>query len=92
MALRDWFSQRTPLQLALERGTKPGADLAEELERIDDYKIKSQADADATRRSRSSRHTKGFSTRPAVILSTLTGYSVVASLHMHSTITSGLSR
>jgi hypothetical protein len=47
MAFKDWFSRRTPLQLALERGTQPGADLAEQLRKLGDYSIKSEADAEA---------------------------------------------
>jgi hypothetical protein len=47
MAFKDWFSRRTPLQLALERGTQPGGDLAEELRRLGEYAIKSHADAEA---------------------------------------------
>ncbi len=47
MALKDRFSRKTPLQLALLRGTQPGADLADELRKLEDYSIKSQADAEA---------------------------------------------
>ncbi len=47
MALRDWIPRRTPLQLALERGNKSGADLAAELRKLGDYMIKSEADAEA---------------------------------------------
>lgn len=47
MAFKDWFSRRTPLQLVLDRGTQPGADLADELRKLRDYSIKSQADAEA---------------------------------------------
>src|SRR5262245_54948991 len=47
MGLKDWFSRRTPLQLALERGMQPGADLADELRGLGDYSIRSQADAEA---------------------------------------------
>jgi hypothetical protein len=41
------FSRRTLLQLALERGIKPGADLEDELEKLHDYSIKSKVDAEA---------------------------------------------
>jgi hypothetical protein len=47
MALRDWFSRRTPLQLALDRGTQPGADLADEVRKLRNYTIKSEAEAEA---------------------------------------------
>lgn len=47
MTFRDWFSRRTLLQVALERGTQPGGDLDEEIQRLNDYKIKSRADAEA---------------------------------------------
>jgi hypothetical protein len=47
MAFKDWFSRRTSLQLALHRGTQAGADLADELRKVQDYSIKSQADAEA---------------------------------------------
>ncbi|QEH35985.1 hypothetical protein OJF2_45430 [Aquisphaera giovannonii] len=47
MALRDWFSRRTPLQAALDRGTRPGGDLAAELNRLEDYTVTSRADAEA---------------------------------------------
>jgi hypothetical protein len=47
MALMDWFSHRTPLRLALERGTKPGADLADELRKLQEFSIESKADAEA---------------------------------------------
>ena len=40
-------SGRTPLVLALKRGTQRGADLGNELRRLGDYKIKSKADAEA---------------------------------------------
>ena len=47
MAFKDWFSRRSPLQLALERGTRPGSNLADELRGLRDYSIKSKADAEA---------------------------------------------
>ena len=47
MAFKDWFSRRTRLQLAVERGTQPGADLADELRTLHDYSIQSNADAEA---------------------------------------------
>jgi hypothetical protein len=47
MAFQDWFSRRSPLQLAFERGTQPGADLSDELRKLGDYTVKSQADAEA---------------------------------------------
>lgn len=47
MAFKDWFSRKTPLQLALERGTQPGADLSDEMRNLRNYSIKSQADAEA---------------------------------------------
>jgi hypothetical protein len=47
MALRDWFVKRSPLQLALERGLKPGGDVGAELRQLGDYPVKSQSDAEA---------------------------------------------
>src|SRR5947209_3852604 len=47
MARKHWFHRRTALQLALERGTRPGADLADELRELRDYSITSRADAEA---------------------------------------------
>lgn len=47
MAIRDWFSRRTPLQIALDRGTQADGDLGEGLRRLGEYSIKSQADAEA---------------------------------------------
>src|ERR1700722_4955016 len=47
MKLKDWFSGGSPLQLAIERGLKPGANLVAELDALDDYKIKSKGDAAA---------------------------------------------
>lgn len=47
MAFTDWFSRKTLLELALERGSQPGADLADELRRLDDYSLKSERDAEA---------------------------------------------
>src|SRR5262245_1328817 len=47
MAFKDWFSRATQLQLALQQGTQPGADLADELRKLGDYSIKSQEDAEA---------------------------------------------
>ena len=47
MTFKEWFSRRSPLQLALDRGTQPGSDLAAELRELKDYSIKSQADAEA---------------------------------------------
>jgi hypothetical protein len=47
MALKGRFSRGTPLQLALERGTQPGAKLGDELEQLNDYSIKSRSDAEA---------------------------------------------
>lgn len=38
-------SKPSPLQLALERGMKPGGDLAAELRKLDDYPIRSRQDA-----------------------------------------------
>ncbi len=47
MAMKDWFGRRTALQLALQRGTQPGADLANELRKLDDYSIKTREDGKA---------------------------------------------
>jgi hypothetical protein len=47
MALKDWFSRRTLLQLALERGMRPGADLQSELFKLGEFTITSKADAEA---------------------------------------------
>jgi hypothetical protein len=47
MALKDWFSRPTALQLALKRATQPGGDLSEELRRLGDYSVNSEADAKA---------------------------------------------
>ena len=47
MSLKDWFKGGTPLQLAIERGLKPGGDLVAELDDLDDYTIKSKRDAQA---------------------------------------------
>ncbi|MCS7046606.1 MAG: hypothetical protein NZO58_09645, partial [Gemmataceae bacterium] len=47
MALGNWFSKRTPLQLALERGLTDGADLGGEIKRLGDFTIASRADAEA---------------------------------------------
>jgi len=46
MAFKDWFAPRSRLQLALERGMKPNADLQKELRQIGEYKIKSHRDAE----------------------------------------------
>jgi hypothetical protein len=46
MAVRDWFSRRTALQLALKRGLEPAGDLASELEKLREYNLKSRADAE----------------------------------------------
>jgi hypothetical protein len=47
MARNYSSSHGTPLQLALERGTQAGGDLAGELRRLGDYKVKSKEDAEA---------------------------------------------
>lgn len=47
MSVGDWFRRRTPLQLALERCRRSGADLSEELRRLGDYSIRRRADAEA---------------------------------------------
>jgi hypothetical protein len=47
MALQGRFSRGTPLQLALDRGTRPGAKLGDELGQLSDYSIKSQSDAES---------------------------------------------
>jgi hypothetical protein len=47
MAMKDWFSRPTPLQLALERGMQPGGDLSDELDNLGEISIESQADAEA---------------------------------------------
>jgi hypothetical protein len=47
MALRDWFRKRTPLQLALDRGVQPGADLSDEIRGLGEVRVESRADAEA---------------------------------------------
>jgi hypothetical protein len=47
MALRDWFSRRSTLQLALERGLRAGGDLRKELNSLGEIAITSKADAQA---------------------------------------------
>lgn len=47
MAFKDWFSRKSRLQLALDRGTQPGADIADELRKLKNYSIKSHGDAEA---------------------------------------------
>jgi hypothetical protein len=47
MALKDFFSRRTPLQMALDRGTQPGGKLRDELRRLGDFQVKSRTDAEA---------------------------------------------
>src|SRR5690349_13952018 len=47
MAFKDWFKRRSPLQLALDRGFQPGADLADELATLGEYTIKTIDDVDA---------------------------------------------
>jgi hypothetical protein len=45
MAFKSWFSRPTPLRLALDRGTRPGGKLADELRNLGDYKFGSESDA-----------------------------------------------
>jgi hypothetical protein len=47
MALKGGFSRITPLQLALERGMRPGAKLGDELGQLGEYSIKAKSDAEA---------------------------------------------
>ena len=47
MALRGWFSKGTPLQLALDRGMRPGAKLDDELIQLGEFSIKARSDAEA---------------------------------------------
>jgi hypothetical protein len=47
MALRDWFSRQSPLQRALKRGMAEGGDLSDEIHALEDYSLKSKADAEA---------------------------------------------
>ena len=47
MALKGSFSRGTPLQLALDRGMRPGAKLGDELGQLGDYSIKAKSDAEA---------------------------------------------
>ena len=47
MALKGGFSRVTPLQLALDRGMRPGAKLGDELGQLGEYSIKSKSDAEA---------------------------------------------
>jgi hypothetical protein len=47
MAVPDQSPKRAPLQLALERGVQPGADLAEEIRGLGDVQVESRADAEA---------------------------------------------
>lgn len=44
MPLKDWFLRKSPLQLALERGMKPGGDLSHELRSLGDYTVCAPAD------------------------------------------------
>jgi hypothetical protein len=47
MALKGRFSRGTPMQLALDRGTQPGAKLGDELGQLSDYSIKARSDAES---------------------------------------------
>lgn len=48
MAFKDWFTRRTRLQLALNRGIQPGGDLVKEIGNLGrDYAISSKTDAEA---------------------------------------------
>ena len=47
MALKGGFSRVTPLQLALDRGMRPGAKLGDELGQLGEYSIKAKSDAEA---------------------------------------------
>ena len=47
MPVGDWFTKRTPLQLAIERGLKPGADLEGEIRSLGDYTVNGRGDAEA---------------------------------------------
>ena len=47
MALKGGFSRVTPLQLALDRGMRPGAKLGDELRQLGEYSIKSKSDAES---------------------------------------------
>jgi hypothetical protein len=47
MGMKDWFSRKTALQAAIERGTKPDGDLSAELCALTSYTIASTADATA---------------------------------------------
>lgn len=47
MSMGDWFKGGTPLQLAIERGLKPGGELVAELDALEDYTIQSKRDAQA---------------------------------------------
>ncbi len=47
MALKGGFSRVTPLQLALDRGLRPGATLEDELGQLGEYSIKAKSDAEA---------------------------------------------
>src|ERR1022692_30992 len=47
MNFSNWFKGSTPLQLAIERGLKPGGNLVAELDDLDHYTVKSKGDAKA---------------------------------------------
>jgi hypothetical protein len=47
MALKGGFSRATPLQMALDRGLRPGATVGDELRQLGEYCIKAKSDAEA---------------------------------------------
>ncbi|WP_425617582.1 HEAT repeat domain-containing protein [Anatilimnocola sp. NA78] len=47
MGLKDWSARRTPLQLALERGMKPGGKLADEVDKLGEYAVTARGDGEA---------------------------------------------
>ncbi len=72
MALKGSFSRGSPLQLALDRGMRPGAILCDELAQLGDYTIKSRFDAECichllTHHVRDGTNWGGESSRHALI-------------------------
>ena len=47
MNFPNWFQGNTPLQLAIERGLKPGGNLVAELDDLGDYTVEFKGDAKA---------------------------------------------
>src|SRR5262252_4889337 len=47
MAWRDWFSRKTRLEMAIERGSREGGCLADEIRGLGEYPVRSRQDAEA---------------------------------------------